>query len=201
MDGGTDSARSGTRNRTRRAILRAACSVLARRWSATLGEIADAAEVSRTTLHRYFPDRETLIRAAVDDAVEAVGSSTAAASIEDGTPAEAMRRLVAAMVEVGDRLMFLFGDPRVLEVCGVNRADAPLEDAVVSLVRRGQDEGAFDPGVSPVWIRHVLWALVYTGLEEAESGRLPRHGVATTVIRTLEHGIVPRQPDGGIVPG
>ncbi|HEY1968153.1 MAG TPA: TetR/AcrR family transcriptional regulator, partial [Pseudonocardia sp.] len=149
---GTAGAQSGTRNRTRRAILSAACSVLARNWSASLVEIADAAEVGRTTLHRHFPDRETLIRAAVDDSVEAIASSTADAEIEHGPPLEAMRRLVAALVAVGDRLMFVFGDPRVLETYGRAKADAPLEDSVTSLVRRGQDEGVFDPEVSPVWV-------------------------------------------------
>ncbi|MEV0403198.1 TetR/AcrR family transcriptional regulator [Actinoallomurus sp. NPDC050550] len=194
---GTADTQSGTRNRTRRAILSAASSVLARDWSATLAEIADAAEVGRTTLHRYFPDRETLIKAAVDDSVEVITASTAAAAIEHGPPLEAMRRLVAAMVEVGDRLMFVFGDPRVLETYGAAKTDAPLEDAVVSLIRRGQDEGVFDPEVSPVWIRHVLWALVYTGLEESEGGRLPRHGVTATVIRTFENGITMRRSDEG----
>ncbi|GLY63480.1 TetR/AcrR family transcriptional regulator [Amycolatopsis taiwanensis] len=192
---GTASAQSGTRNRTRRAILSAACSVLARNWSATLAEIADAAQVGRTTLHRYFPDRETLIKAAVDDSLEAIESSTAEAAIETGPPLAAMRRLVAAMVAVGDRLMFVFGDPRVLETYGVAKTDAPLEDAVVSLIRRGQDEKVFDPEVSPVWIRHTLWALVYTGLEEVESGRLPRHDITATVIRTLENGITMHRSD------
>ncbi|WP_432993884.1 TetR/AcrR family transcriptional regulator [Dactylosporangium sp. CA-233914] len=193
---GTARAQSGIRNRTRRAILSAACSILARNFSATLAEIADAAEVGRTTLHRYFPDREALIKAAVDDSVEAIESSTAQAAIEQGPPLEAMRRLVAAMVEVGDRLMFLFGDPRVLETYGRTKADAPLEDSVTSLVRRGQDEGVFDPELSPVWIRHVLWAMVYTGLEEADSGRLPRHGITATVIRTFENGVTRHRPDG-----
>ncbi len=44
-----------TRNRTERAILEAAVSVLARDRAATLPQIAQAAGVGRTTLHRYFP--------------------------------------------------------------------------------------------------------------------------------------------------
>ncbi len=35
----------------------------------------------------------------------------------------------------------------------------------------------------------MLWALVYSGVEEVEKGRMSRHGVASTVIRTLENGI------------
>jgi hypothetical protein len=51
----------------------------------------------------------------------------------------------------------------------------------------------FDPEVSPGWVEHVLWALVYTAAEEANNGRLPRHGVTATVIRTLENGIRDRR--------
>lgn len=181
---------SGTRSRTRRAILSAAASALARNRAATLAEIADAAEVGRTTLHRYFPDRDGLIKATIDDSVQAIERSVSHAALDQGPPQEAMRRLVAAMVDVGDRLMFLFGDPRVLE--GYPSAGPPMtsEDPTIALIERGQADGVFDPQVSAVWIRHVLWALVYTGVEEAASGRLPRHGVTSTVIRTFENGIV-----------
>lgn len=185
------SPESGTRSRTRRAILSAAASVLARNRYATLPDIADAAGVGRTTLHRYFPDREGLINAIIEDSVQAIEQSVADAALEQGSPMEAMRRLVAAMVAVGDRLLFLFGDPRVLENYRMADAPAPPDDPVVALIKRGQAEGVFDPAVSADWIQHVVWALVYTGFEEADKGRLPRHGVTSTVIHTLENGIHP----------
>ncbi|WP_075743849.1 MULTISPECIES: TetR/AcrR family transcriptional regulator [Actinoalloteichus] len=184
---------SRTRGRTQRAILSAAASVLARNRTATLPEIAEAAGVSRTTLRRYFPDRDGLISAAVEDSVEAIEQAVADAEIEQGAPAEAMRRLVAAMVSVGDRLMFLFADPQILEGHGgANGVPAPPsapDDPVIALIERGQAEGVFDREVTPDWIQRVLWSLVYTGYEEADQGRLSRHGVTSVVIRTLENGI------------
>jgi hypothetical protein len=60
---------SGTRSRTRSAILDAAASVLARDQAATMPDIAEA-------------------------------------QAEQGPPLEAMRRVVAAMAAVGDRLLF-----------------------------------------------------------------------------------------------
>ena len=182
--------RSGVRDRTRRAILGAAASVLARDRAATLAEIAEAAGVGRSTLHRHFADREELVAAAVEDSLAALGQAVEDAALDQGPPLEAMRRLVAAMVGVGDRLLFLFGDPRVLE--GRERP-APSDGPVIELIERGQAEGVFDPEVSPGWVEHVLWALVYTAAEEANNGRLPRHGVTATVIRTLENGIRDRR--------
>jgi AcrR family transcriptional regulator len=181
--------RSGVRNRTRGAILAAAASVLARDRTATLSDIAEASGVGRTTLHRYFPDRESLIEAAVKDSIQAIQQSVTEAVLDQGPPLDAMRRAVAAMVAVGDRLMFVFGDPRVLEGYGAGSGAAPPDDPVIDLIRRGQAEGVFDPEVSASWIQHVLWVLVYRGCEDADSGELPRHGVTATVIRTLENGI------------
>ncbi|HZC09115.1 MAG TPA: helix-turn-helix domain-containing protein, partial [Mycobacterium sp.] len=60
---------SGSQARTRAAILAATASVLARNRSATLPDIADAAGVGRTTLHRYFADRERLIQEATVDSI------------------------------------------------------------------------------------------------------------------------------------
>jgi AcrR family transcriptional regulator len=185
----TESAGARTRSRTRSAILSAAASVLGRDYHATLADIAAAAGVGRTTLHRYFSDRTGLINAAIEDSIEAIGQSVADAAVEQGPPAEAMRRLVAAMVAVGDRLVFLFGDPRVLEGHGTGGTPPPPDDPVIALIKRGQAEGAFDPDVSPEWIQRVLWSLVYTGHKDADACGLPRHGIVSTVIRTLENGI------------
>lgn len=126
---------------------------------------------------------------AIEDFIDAIGESVAGAAVQQGPPSEAMRRLVAAMVAVGDRLVFLFGDPRVLEGYGTGGTPPPPDDPVIALIERGQAEGGFDPDVSPEWIQRVLWSLVYTGHKDADACGLPRHGIVSTVIRTLENGI------------
>ncbi|MFP3961864.1 TetR/AcrR family transcriptional regulator [Actinomadura fulvescens] len=184
---------SGVRGRTRRAILAAAASALARDRAATLADIAEAAGVGRSTLHRYFADREELMNAVVEDSLTVISRSIDEAALGQGPPLEGMRRLVAAMLDVADRLMFLWGDPRVLEAFDKS---SPGEDgsgaapqSVVDLIERGQAEGVFDPEVSADWIQNVLWAVVYTGVEQVEKGLMPRHGVYATVVRTFENGI------------
>ncbi|MEU5400878.1 TetR/AcrR family transcriptional regulator [Streptomyces sp. NPDC005963] len=202
---------SGTRNRTRRAILGAAAEVLARDRTATLADIAKAAQVGRSTLHRYFPDRDVLIHAAVADSYLVIQQSIQDAAVDQGTALEAMRRLIAAIVDTGGRMLFLYGDSRVLEDFaahdggggtgdvgdpgesgeGAESDTAPdsVSSMVVDLIRRGQSEGAFDPSLDVDWVQDVIWALVYTGCEAASRGTLPRHGVTTAVVRMLENGI------------
>ena len=85
--------------RVRRRILEAATGVLVMNRGVSMREIADAAEVGRTTLHRYFPGREDLIRAI---ALQAVAESEAAikeAQLTEGSVEEAVRRLAEALCQ------------------------------------------------------------------------------------------------------
>lgn len=103
---------SATRERTRKAILDAAVSVFASKPAATLSEIASAAKVGRTTLHRYFPERSDLVDAVAAEATRAVGEAAAAARLGEGTGAEALVRLCHEYFELADLLTVLFFTPR-----------------------------------------------------------------------------------------
>ncbi|WUH98254.1 TetR/AcrR family transcriptional regulator [Spirillospora sp. NBC_00431] len=179
--------RSAVRSRTFHAILEAAAATLARDRAATLAEIAKAAGVGYSTLNRYFPDRASLLDAAIEDSWRVIGRAVNDTELDHGPPVDAMRRLVSAMVDAGDRLLFLYGDSSILEETA--EAPDPATGPITLLVERGQREGVFDPAVSADWIVSTLWALVYSGCEAARRGVLPRQGIAPTVIRTLEHGI------------
>ncbi|MFF5676360.1 TetR/AcrR family transcriptional regulator [Streptomyces hygroscopicus] len=180
---------SGARGRTRRAILGAAASVLSRRRNATLADIAAAADVGRSTLQRYFPDREVLVSAVVEDSLQRLDESLKEARIDQGPPLEALRRLVVAMLDVGDHVLFLYGDPRIIEAIVARGGPDPAAEEIRRLIRRGQAEGIVDPEVSWDWIEHVLWAHVSAGCTAVSRGKLPRHGASAWVIRTLENGI------------
>ena len=83
-------AESATRARTREAIIHAAVTVLVHRPEASLAEIALAAQVSRSTLHRHFADRAELERAAVAHSVEAIVRATVDAEPGQGEPLAAL---------------------------------------------------------------------------------------------------------------
>lgn len=180
---------SGVQARTRAAILAATASVLAANRTATMPEIATAAGVGRTTLHRYFADRETLIYEATLDSIRVLTEAVDEAATDDGPALEAMRRFVTAAVSIGERLVFLFGDPAVLR--DIPPDQSPNEELVINLIARGQREGVFDPDLNPTWIRHALYGLILRGNEQAMAGALPRHTVAPLIARTFERGICP----------
>lgn len=189
----TDNPRPGVRNRTRRAILAAAAAVLGRDRNAPLSAVAEAAEVGRSTLHRYFPDREELVAATFEDSLAELGRVMEQARPQEGPAREALCRVVNGHVEVGDRILFAFGDSETLRRHGALGPGEPEEpEELVRLFERGQAEGAFDPGADPAWLVHVMWALLFTGLERARAGRISPQAVAPLVLRTLENGIAAR---------
>ncbi|MFI6376514.1 TetR/AcrR family transcriptional regulator [Streptomyces sp. NPDC050546] len=180
---------SGVRGRTRRVILEAAASVLSRRCDATLADLAAAADVGRSTLQRYFPDREMLVSAVVEHSLHRLEESLHEARIEQGPPLQALRRLAVAMLDVGDHVLFLYGDARITQAVAARSDPEPAAREIGRLIRRGQAEGLLDAEVSAEWIEHVLWAHVCAGCMAVSGGTLPRHGASAWVIRTLENGI------------
>jgi AcrR family transcriptional regulator len=85
------------RVRTRAAILTATASALAADRVAALPDIAASAGVSRTTLHRYFADRETLVYEAILDSIWILAETVDEAAFEQGSTAEAIRRRLGGL--------------------------------------------------------------------------------------------------------
>ncbi|MEE1931032.1 TetR/AcrR family transcriptional regulator [Streptomyces sp. TRM 70351] len=182
----------GTTSRTRRAILDAAVSVLSADRAASLSEIAKAAEVGRSTLHRYFPDRTALVRGLFEEATRATARAVAEAAPDQGTPAEAFRRLVPAMFALGPLVNLLFSETQL----GEGDWDEPSwEEAhwpVGALFARGQAAGYFDPEIDADWFIRVLWYVLSAGWQAVAEGALARHEAVARTLRTLEGGLVAR---------
>ncbi|GAA1916859.1 TetR/AcrR family transcriptional regulator [Streptomyces sodiiphilus] len=204
---GPGSTAPGTTARTRRAILDAAISVYARDRTASLSEVARAAGVGRSTLHRYFPDRSALVRELARDAVEATRQAFEEAALDQGAPAEAFPRAVQAVFRVSDRMAFLFGEGQGGEwdEAGFERAFEEAHAPVADLLSRGLAEGVLDPEYDPEWFVRALWYMASAGWESVTEGSMPRHRAVEHVTRTLTRGLFrPPSPEGegrGVHPG
>ncbi|WP_234787847.1 TetR/AcrR family transcriptional regulator [Mycolicibacterium novocastrense] len=178
---------SSARSRTRAAILAATASALAANPTATLDEITAVAGIGRTTLHRYFPSRTRLLHAAAMNSAAVVTDVVAQAVTDQGPALEAVRRLVFALVPVGDHLVFLLGAPKGLE--NIAPGDRPTHRRVTHLIQRGHREGVFHSDFSPRWVQRWLLTLLLAGCQEVSICGLPLHTAAPLILRTFERGI------------
>ncbi|WP_433159485.1 TetR/AcrR family transcriptional regulator [Kribbella sp. CA-247076] len=189
---------SGSRSRTRRAILDAAVEMFSKRRTASLGDIAAEAQVARSTLHRYFPDRESLVRALAADVLVLVEQTVQEAQLDQGPAREALQRLMAGWFDLGPRLFFLFNEPSFTTTypqaaqwvqdffTRLDEVGKPIEE----LIARGHADGVFAQSLPPAWISRLVWWMVYIGWEAVAEGDLTRLTAPTAVLQTLESGIL-----------
>lgn len=153
---------TGARARTRRAILDAAVAALAANPTASLAEVAQAADVGRTTLHRYFPERSDLLKAIGALAVSAVTAALERSRPTEGTGLEALQRACRELFELGDLLMMVFNQPQFADTLAWE-TEPWADRAQVDLVVRGQQDGTIDPALPHSWVTNLLWTLLYSG--------------------------------------
>src|SRR5690554_5835008 len=169
MEQGRATPDSPARIRTRNAILKAAARVLSQNQAAALGEVADAAVVARSTLHRYFPERNDLVDALRRYADEEIAAATARARLEDGPAVDALVRLCHEYFDLWDTVIWAWHDS-LRECQDASELDEQLDPGITSLIERGHREGSIDPAVPNAWLQQLLWTLLYTAWEYIRQG-------------------------------
>ncbi|WP_433824958.1 TetR/AcrR family transcriptional regulator [Actinoplanes sp. CA-015351] len=175
---------SGSRARTRQAILDAAIGVFARNPAAPLGDVAVAAGVGRTTLHRYYADRAELLTALRVEAGERLEAARLRARINDGTGADAVRRLGQEYFDLGDILSLLFNEQVSFEA-ETTTGGGGCDPEFTAMVLRGHADGTIDPSLPADWVQSVLWAQLYAGWGYLAEQRVSRHEALRLILHSL----------------
>jgi AcrR family transcriptional regulator len=184
----TDTRESGSRTRTRQAILDAAIEVLARNPAASLGDVAAAAGVGRTTLHRYFAERADLMTALRGEAAHRLARAHDRARIGDDTGADAIRRLCQEYFDLGDVLSLLFNEQLAGDWSGTGACDEEFE----AMVRRGHRDGSVDRELPASWIVSLIWSQLYAGWSYLAEHGVSRHEALRLVLRSVAGAVTPR---------
>ncbi len=152
-----------------------------------MNEIAELSGIGRTTLYRYFRTRDELLAAVKSQATaDAWTAVQASRPDEDGAEA-ALRRVIAGLVGVGDRYRVVFSEE--MSHKEPKQEHLELKEAMVTLIERGQREGAFSPTLTPDWILSAMGALLFVAIRKINDGDLARNHAADTVATTLLNGI------------
>jgi AcrR family transcriptional regulator len=137
MTGGSVS--SARQRRTSQAILEAAARVLAETPDASLDDVAQAADIGRATLYRHFPSRQVLLAALHDEALEEIGRRLADAALDRVPAAQALERIVRAILVVGDRYSVVMHEKP--EHLRPDRVEELVRQPIRAVLERGVREG------------------------------------------------------------
>lgn len=180
--------------RNRRALLRAARTLMARHGyeRTTIAAITRAADLGFGTFYLYFRGKEDILRALVDDAVQAHVRSLHEAGRDARSAADAIRRIVErhvdAAIEHRDlfKIMFEHGAQQREPLRRVHQA---LVRALEDVIARGIRDAAFHPVHPALTARAIAGMLPATLLWAARSRAVSRDTLVATLVDLALRGV------------
>ena len=179
--------------RTRQAVLQAGVTLLARKPTASMSEVAEAAGVGRATVFRLFDSREGLLKALAHEAIREIDRVAEEAAGVATSATDALRLVLQSAVETAEHVQFLWTaaevwqDPEV--VSAYERQSQELTDLLVA----ARDEGAFRADVPASWLTSVSDGLMWAAARSVSEGALGRKQATDLLWQTLMTGLGPRE--------
>lgn len=172
----------------REQVLRAAASLLTRKATATMDEVARTAGISRATLHRHFAGRDALVLALEEFGLGRLERALDAARLDEGPAADALRRLIAEVDPVAGFLAFLVTENQLFEAGQPHPGWRRLDARVSAVFQRGQRSGEFRIDLTPAWLTEALYGLIGSGAWAVQDGRVAAKDFQYMIVELLLGG-------------
>jgi TetR/AcrR family transcriptional repressor of mexCD-oprJ operon len=174
---------------TAAAITHAAAHLVARHQDPTVGTVAQATGVARGTIYRYFPTRQALLTAVLDQALLEADHHLTQANLAAVPVTESLARAVRALVALGDDFLVL-ARQRLL-----TGGDIPAFSPVVALLDRGRQTGDLRSDLPLSCQVEALYALVQACLRASGLAAAGPEDISATVLRLFLEGSKPPPAD------
>ncbi|GAA2415311.1 TetR family transcriptional regulator [Streptomyces coeruleofuscus] len=180
--------------RSVRAILEAAERVLAQDAGASMEQIAEAAGLTRITVHRRFANRQALLEALAVSAKQQLVDAIEEARPDAAPALVALYRVTANVLRVKETWRFTLSHATA-HTEAATALWAEIDAHTVDLLTRAQREGLLAADADLDWTRQVYYALLSEALNRPGADQDPAaqdpEVLATLVIDTLLHGAGP----------
>lgn len=181
--------------RSVRAILEAAERVLAEDATASMEQIAEAAGLTRITVHRRFANRQALLDALAVSAKQQLIDAIEEARPDSAPALVALYRVTANVMRVKNTWRFTLSHATA-HTSAAAALWEEIDGHTVNLLNRAQHEGLLAPDADLDWTRQVYYALLSEALTrpgaDQDAAAQDPDALATLVIDTLLYGAGPR---------
>ncbi|MEU8586201.1 TetR/AcrR family transcriptional regulator [Streptomyces sp. NPDC048664] len=174
-------------------VLRSAATLLTRKSTATMDEVAKASGISRATLHRHFAGRDALVCALEDLGIAECEAALDAARTDEGPAREALRRFVAEVEPAAALLAFLYSENQLFEGEAQNAGWTRIDTRIAALFRRGQASGEFRIDLTPTWLTDALYGLLASGAWSVAEGRVAPKDFTYLTVELMLGGALRRE--------
>jgi AcrR family transcriptional regulator len=172
----------------RPSLLDVAAEVLVADPAASLAEVAAAAGIGRTTLHKHYATRDDLLCAVGHRAID-LWEQAMSVVTGTGDPDGGLRATTAAMIPIGPQLAFLWRTPAFDHVTELDERWKTAEARVLAVLKRAQDRGVVSGSVPDWWLLQTFYSVIYVAAESVSSGKLAPLDAPDLALSTFLHGI------------
>lgn len=167
------------------AILEYAARALAQHGdSATLADIAEATGISRSTLYRYFPNRDALVSALAERAAEELRERIREAELDTLSVPDAIARITRGLIATGSKYVAI-ASPRSGPG---DSAELQVTDPILRLFERGVAEGSLRGDVPAAALFDIYSDLVKGGIQRAAHNNAGVEQASAAVLAVFLHG-------------
>lgn len=159
---------------------------------ATLQQLAKAVGIGKSTLHRFCNTREELIARLIQHSTGLLLEAARAANLEQGSPREALKRLISSHLEHRELAAFLLYHWKAVDM---SKIEFEWESMLDAFFLRGQQLGCFRIDVAAASLTEALGGLLIGLIEAEHRGRVARVGMSSLVETLFLNGAqAPQQP-------
>ena len=156
-------------------ILYHAISVLNEDFSASIEKIANAAQVNKRTLYRYYKDRDTLISACYANMLDTWYEAMLAAYNGDAHPIKQLEQMLYAAIDCGVKYLFLSAVESKDGNNDIHRTEKFIayekaRDKWFGIIPELQEKNVIDRQLSGPWIRLLFVNTVRTSVQALKAG-------------------------------
>ncbi|MFC2974127.1 TetR/AcrR family transcriptional regulator [Azotobacter bryophylli] len=175
-------------------LLKALATGLVVRPRATLKELAEAAGVSKATLHRLYGTRDNLVDMLMCHTSKVMAQIIEEADLQTAEPVVALRMLIDGHLAHRELMLFLMFMYRPDSLDWVEEGSPwkSLVDALDAFFLRGQQLGAFRVDVGAPVLTDLLGALIWGMVDSERLGRAAPARSATVLEQMFLYGATPR---------
>lgn len=155
--------------------------------SASMAEVARAAGIGRTTLHKHYATRDDLLRAVGHRAIEKW--EQALDKVPDDQSDGGLLAMATAMIPIGPQLAFLWRTPALEQVPELIKRAIAVEDRCQAVLLRAQRLGVIQAAVPGWWLLDTYLSMIYSASLAVSGGKLAPLDAPRLAVTTLLHGI------------
>jgi len=180
---------------TKQKIIDAAITIFNEDFSAPLENVADVAEVTRRTLHRYFADRQDLVNACQNTMQESCRKAMEEVYSNFENPLERFENMLYAAIDCGVKFSFLHRlHNNEHHSHSQHNNDCKNYDRTFNKFKSTLDElknaGLLDASLTMEWIEMLVTGIVTAAINSEKAGNVARTSIKKFSWHSLSRGIL-----------